>query len=232
MPVIPAYIWLWPNLQAGASTTIVLSLVYIGMLGGTLIVGIRRWSLVQLGLNRRRFGLGLLCGAVIIAERLLAQWVLGLPLNFRQFDLWRVAGEVAFYFCLAGFVEELLFRGLVYRALLDWRGPALAVVGSSLAYAVWHIGWAGPSIGGHFLIGLLFALIRWPTGGVAGLVVIHGLFNLLDVELRVRLTYRTIEHVLAISIANPYALLIGNALLMVLIMYMWKVLPRRQHLLG
>jgi membrane protease YdiL (CAAX protease family) len=170
--------------------------------------------------------LSLLCGGIFIAERCLAQLALGLPLDLRPFGLWRIVGEVVFYFGLVGIVEELLFRGLMYRVLKDWHGPALAIFGSSLGFALWHIGWAGPFIVAHFLIGLVFALIRWRAGGIVGLIVVHGLFDLLAVETQTPVTIETVEQLRHMAIANPAAVIVGDVLLLALVLYLWKVHPR------
>jgi len=146
LPAIPAYIWLWPAVRGTALLYPVQTLVYVYVLCGMLFIGLRRWNWGQLGLNRRGIGLSLACGTVLIAERLLAQLALGLLLSLRPFELWRVVGEIVFYFGLVGVVAELLFRGLVFRALEDWRGPGLAILGSALGFALWHVGWMGPLV--------------------------------------------------------------------------------------
>jgi membrane protease YdiL (CAAX protease family) len=208
---------------------VVQSLVYVYFFCGALFIGLRRWSWSQLGLNRRGIGLSLVCGGVFIAERFLAQLALGLPLGLRPFGLLRVAWEVFFYFVLVGMVEELLFRGLMFRALEDWHGPALAILGSSLGFALWHIGWAGPFIVVHFLIGIMFGLIRWRAGGIAGLIVVHGLFDLLAVETQTPATIETIGQLRHLTIANPVAVMVGDFLLFALILYLWKIHPRLQR---
>jgi len=229
LPSIPALLWLWPNMTGGEFEWLVQALVYVYFFAGALFIGLRRWSWSQLGVNRRGIGLSLVCGGVFIAERFLAQLALGLPLDLRPFGLLRVAGEVLFYFFLVGLVEELLFRGLIYRALEDWRGPALAIFGSSLGFALWHIGWAGPLIVAHFLIGIVFGLIRWRAGGVLGLIVVHGLHDLLGVETQTPVTFETIGQLRHITIVHPVAVVVGDVLLLALILYLWKIHPRLQR---
>ena len=229
LPSIPAYIWLWPNLQGDTLTPIVQSLVYVYVLGGVICIGRRRWSWGQLGLNRSGIGLSLVCGVIFIAERGLAQLALGLPLDMHPFNLRRVFGEVVFYFVLVGLVEELLFRGLMFRVLVDWRSPSWAIIGSSLGFAVWHIGWAGPLIVAHFLIGMVFGLIRWRAGGIVGLILVHGLFDLVAVETQTPVSFETIDQLLHLRIANPQAVLVGDVLLFGLTLYLWKIHPRVQR---
>jgi membrane protease YdiL (CAAX protease family) len=229
LPSIPALIWLWPNLSGTKYFDVVQSLVYVYFLCGALFIGLRRWSWSQLGLNRRGIGLSLVCGGVFIAERCLAQLALGLPLDLRPFGLLRVAGEVFFYFVLVGMVEELLFRGLLFRALEDWRGPALAIFGSSLGFALWHIGWAGPFIIVHFFVGIIFGLIRWRAGGIVGLIVIHGLDDFLAVETQTPVVIETLGQLRHIAVVHPAAVAVGDVLLLALILYLWKIHPRLQR---
>jgi membrane protease YdiL (CAAX protease family) len=75
--------------------------------------------------------------------------------------------------------EELLFRGLIYRLFEDWGRVRWAIWGSSIGFLMWHIFGQGLRVGlATFMIGLLFALIRWRAGGILGLVAIHALWDL------------------------------------------------------
>jgi hypothetical protein len=51
LPGIPAYIWLWPNVENTDWLRPVQVLVYLYFLAGCLIIGRRRWSWDQLGLH-------------------------------------------------------------------------------------------------------------------------------------------------------------------------------------
>jgi membrane protease YdiL (CAAX protease family) len=223
LPAIPAYIWLWPAVEGTRLFYPVQSLVYIYVLAGTLYIGLRRWDWGQLGLNRQGFFLGLICGAVLIVERLLAHLALGFPLELRQFSFARVIGEVFFYFALVGFIEELLFRGLVYRALYDWHGAILAILGSSIGFALWHVGWAGPLAMAHFILGLIFALVRWRGGGILGLIIAHGLFDLVAVEFPLPVSMETVDHLLQLTIANSVPLIVGDILLLAWVVYLLRI---------
>ena len=97
--------------------------------------------------------------------------------------------------------EEVAFRGVLYGLWLRARGLRSAVVGSSVVFGLWHIaptlellqssdridhpglmalafigGIAATGAGGG---GLLFAGLRWKTGGVYGPALAHGLINAL-----------------------------------------------------
>jgi membrane protease YdiL (CAAX protease family) len=138
LPALPAYLWAWPNLE-GIQLEIFQSIAYLYILAGTLFIGLRRWSWDQLGFNRRGLWLSFWCGLAVLLARLLIilsiDWALQPPdLTFLQ-----MAWEIIFYICLVGLVEELLFRGLLYRLFEDWRGLRWAIWGSSFAFLLWHI---------------------------------------------------------------------------------------------
>jgi membrane protease YdiL (CAAX protease family) len=178
LPAVPAYLWVWPRLSE-PGTSLFQILTYLYVLSGTSLIGLRRWSWDALGVNRRGLGLSLACGLAILAGRLLI--ILSIEWKSQPAPLaWtRLAGDLLFYFGLVGLVEELLFRGLVYRLLEDWRGAGWAIWGSSLGFGLWHVFGQGPLAGlATLAIGVLFALIRWRAGGIAGLIVLHGLWDL------------------------------------------------------
>lgn len=226
LPAIPAYLWMWPAVEKAGLFYPVQSLVYVYVLLGGLFIGLRRWSRQALGFNSRGILMGIVCGSVLIAELLLLHISLGKAVQIKDFSLLRFAWEAIFYIALVGLVEEFIFRGLVYRALHDIRGSALAILGSSVGFALWHANRMGLLLVGPFLIGIIFALIRWRGGGIVGLIIIHGLYDLFAAQLRVPITVESLAQVLSLPIANPYALLAGDLLLIALIVYLWKVHPR------
>lgn len=219
-PALPAYLWLWPNVTGTEWHTPAEVAAYAYMLAGTLFIGLRRWNLGELGLNRRGIGLSLACGAVVIAIMVLGRLAIDLPGEPRPLTVERLVGKIVFYFGLVGLIEELLFRGLVYRALDEWRGARWAVVGSSLAFGLYHIGWQGP-LGalGTGIFGLLFGLIRWRAGGIVGPIFVHGLLDIIATEMNPGLMVQDITH---IHVVRPWCVLLGDVLLLAFIVYLWK----------
>lgn len=178
LPAIPAYIWMWPNLE-GAVLRFANIATHLYVLAGTLFIGLRHWNLNQLGVNVRGIWLSLGFGAVLILGRSLVilstSWGLPPP----QYTPAALVGEFLYYFALIGLVQELLFRGLVYRAFEEWLGTKWAIWGSSAGFVLWHVFGGGPLIGAAMLLyGLIFALLRWRAGGIIGLIVVHGAMDL------------------------------------------------------
>jgi membrane protease YdiL (CAAX protease family) len=161
----------------GAQNDIFQVIAYVYILVGTLYIGLRRWNWDQLGMNRRGLWLTLACGLLILVGRLLIIFSIDWAVHPPQLTWLRLLGSLVYYFGLVGLVEELLFRGLIYRLLEDWRGARWAIWGSSFGFLLWHVFGQGPLVGlATFVIGLLFALIRWRAGGILGLIVLHGLW--------------------------------------------------------
>lgn len=221
LPALPAYAWLWPAVRGSDWEHWVMVLVYPYFLAGTLAIGLPRWRLAELGVNRRGLWLSLACGAFFVLA--VAVGLLGTNLrpSWRPPAPWQLAGDALFYFGQVGPVEELLFRGLIYRALLDWRGPRWAIWGSALSFGFYHVGrgglFAALSIS---LVGLIWGLIRWRAGGIAGLVLVHAA---VDTASRYLWLAPTLDDPLAgLQIVDRLYLLLGDALLLGLVLYLWR----------
>ena len=76
---------------------------------------------------------------------------------------------------VAPFVEELVFRGALLRALQNALNTPLAVVISSLLFALAHVGPIQMTYA--FLIGLILCLVRLMSGSLWCTVAMHVAFN-------------------------------------------------------
>jgi len=75
--------------------------------------------------------------------------------------------------------EELLFRGVMFAALLRRWGIATAAIASSVIWAATHVGyetWFVFSIAGS---GVVLALIRWKSGSLWPPLILHAAGNLI-----------------------------------------------------
>lgn len=224
LPGIPAVIWLWPNVQGAVWETAVQILAYVYMLAGTLWIGLRRWNLAELGFARKGLGLSLLCGLVLFAGRTLVILAVQWPRQPAPLTLTQVVGDLLFYFGLVAVVEEYIFRGLLYRALDEWRGARWAIWGSTAGFILFHIGWRSPlQLLSALIIGLIFAAIRWRAGSIVGLIFTHGL---IDVGAVWMLPELRLEELGRPVIAHPGALLLGYALIVGIPLYLWLLHPR------
>ncbi len=229
LPGIPAYIWLWPNVENTHWLKPVQVLVYLYLLAGCLIIGRRRWSWDLLGLNRRGLGLSLICGAVLIAGRILVTLSVAWPIGPSPVTIGQLLGDIVFYFVLVGFVEELLFRGVIYLAFDEWRGVRWAIWGSAAMFGVYHVGWQGVAAVGALLLGVIFAGIRWRAGGIVGLILVHGL---MDVIATMMLPNLDIQQLGRPTISSPLMLMAGYVLILIVPIYLWKFYRGSQPVLA
>jgi membrane protease YdiL (CAAX protease family) len=219
LPGIPAYIWLWPSVKSTGWFMPVQVLVYLYFLAGCLFIGRRRWNWDQLGLSRRGIGLSLICGAVLIAGRILVTLSIAWPVKPAPVTIGKFIGDIVFYFALVGFIEELLFRGVIYRAFDEWRGVRWAIWGSALAFGAYHVGGQGVAALGGLLFGVIFAVIRWRAGGIVGLIIVHGL---MDTVASLMLPDMDILQLGRPMITSPLMLVAGYALILIVPIYLWK----------
>ncbi len=141
------------------------------------------------GWYRRAALLALLAFPLTLAVNFLVQRLTGgTPVN-PQFDVVAPIGFSWFAFlgmlltvgALVPIVEEVLFRGILYRWLRErWGVPGAAVV-SALCFSVLHgIPWLIPAIA---VLGILLAIIYENGGSVWPSVLAHGLYNSISVTL-------------------------------------------------
>lgn len=174
--------------------------------------------------------LSLICGALVIAGRVLVTLSVDWPLWQNPITAAGLIGDVLFFFGAVGFVEELLFRGLIYRALDEWRGVRWAIWGSSLAFGLYHVGWQGPlgAVAG-IIIGVIFGAIRWRGGGIVGLIFVHGL---MDVIGKLMLPTINPQEFGRPTIAHPVWLILGYGLLVAVPVYLWKFFLAKARVAG
>ena len=222
-PAVPAYLWLWPAVSGTRWLTSVQVGVYLYFLARSLAIGLRRWSLRQLGLNRRGILLSLACGLAFILGRTLVLLGTNLWEGFRPIAPLQLAGDILYYIAAVGLAEELLFRGLVYHALETLRGPRLALWGSGVAFGLYHVGVGGAAgfVGG-LVAGVVLGGIRWRAGGIVGLILVHGLIDVAAVEMAPLLTSWDFS---SVQIPHPSLIALGYLVIGALLVYLWKLAP-------
>ena len=234
LPALPAYLWVWPNVRGGFADALQAA-VYVYFLAGTVIIGWStrdsggRWTPAVLGLSRQGLGLGLVVGAVLLIGRTFVTLAVAWTDDPPRVTLTWLVWQVLYYFCLVGLTEELLFRGLLYRALERWRGQRWAFWGSSLAFALWHAGQGGLIAAAMVFYGMLFALARWRAGGILGLVIAHGAMDLGTAVLISGSNSAVLSQIQAHghpTVPYPFLLAAGLLLLLALPLYLWLLHPR------
>lgn len=222
LPSIPAYLYIWPNVQ-GIHWWVTQSLAYLYVLGGTLWIGLRRWTPAQLGLEQQGLWLGIAAGLVLVAGRTLVILSIDWQEPAPTFSLPRILWELIFYFGFVGLTEELLFRGLIYHLLEEWKGYQWAIWGSALGFALWHVFGQGPLIAlAMVFYGLTFALLRWRAKGILGLILAHGLVDFTSAQM---LPDFEASGFVRPEVSCDLFLMMGLIILMALPLYLWKLHP-------
>jgi membrane protease YdiL (CAAX protease family) len=86
----------------------------------------------------------------------------------------------AFAILIAPFMEELIFRGLLFSFLERLAGVTMAVVGTAALFAALHVSqyWgAWNHVVLITLVGVCFSLVRGVTGSVTPAYVLHTAYN-------------------------------------------------------
>lgn len=79
-----------------------------------------------------------------------------------------------------GFLEELVFRGVLQRIALPVLGPFLSVVYISAVFAILHIGYRSAlDMAFVFAIALIYGWAVSKTGSIMGVSLSHGLINIM-----------------------------------------------------
>jgi len=77
-----------------------------------------------------------------------------------------------------GFVEELVFRGLMQPSAVEVFGERLGLIGVAAVFAALHIGWLSMiDLAFVFSIGLFYGFAALKTGNIMGVSLSHGITN-------------------------------------------------------
>lgn len=137
-----------------------------------------------------------LCPSAVPANRLLLYFPLGVLASVNlwfgpvlNLSLFETALYIASMFCV-GFLEEVIFRGLLFKAMLP-GGLKTAVLVSSLTFGMGHlvnlINGSGADVFASlmqviyaFAAGFLFTILFYRTGSIWACIMTHGTLNALS----------------------------------------------------
>jgi len=98
-----------------------------------------------------------------------------LATNLSTIQLILLAATLIFF---TGFVEELVFRGIIQPCTMKAIGEREGLIGVTMLSTSLHIGWLSiPDIIFVFSIGLFFAICFLKTGSLIGVSLSHGITN-------------------------------------------------------
>ncbi|MBR0207777.1 MAG: CPBP family intramembrane metalloprotease [Oscillospiraceae bacterium] len=113
----------------------------------------------------------------------------GFHLNYTGAALWYAIGSMA----LVGFVEEMIFRGFLFRALLKKDGPKVAVIVSAVTFGIGHIVnlLAGMATLENLLTivfaiawGFVFTMVYYKSGSLLICIIVHAVVDILSMVAR------------------------------------------------
>ncbi len=109
----------------------------------------------------------------------------GFALQYKGADLWYAIGSMA----LVGFVEEMIFRGFLFRALLKKDGPKVAVIVSAVTFGIGHIVniLAGMDVVENLIMvvfavawGFVFTMVYYKSGSLWPCILAHAVVDILS----------------------------------------------------
>lgn len=109
----------------------------------------------------------------------------GFKLVYSGAALWYAIGSMA----LIGFVEEMIFRGFLFRALLKKDGPTVATIVSAVSFGIGHIVnvLAGMDIGRNLMMivfavawGFVFTMVYYKSGSLLPCIIAHAIVDVLS----------------------------------------------------
>lgn len=171
---------------------IVSSIVYIGVVYGLLTLICHK--ILHLSMQECRIGRPQIGRKWLISGLILPIGVSAIALLFPGKLMSHSMSGSEYFFILtkqivlcglgAGIVEEMIFRGVMMKAIEKQSGKKAAILTPSIVFAAGHIAGSITHFGTVILImiagiavGCMFALVVYESGSIWNSVVIHGLWN-------------------------------------------------------
>ena len=109
----------------------------------------------------------------------------GIELHYSGASLWYAMISMA----LVGFVEEMLFRGFLFRTLLKKDGPKVAIIVSAVTFGIGHIVnlLAGMATVENLMMivfavawGFIFTMVYYKSGNLLLCILVHSVIDVLS----------------------------------------------------
>lgn len=166
----------------GSSEATLISLLIVPL----VYVWLRRRPLNYYGITLDNLACNFAIGMIVGLLSSTSTWVVAYVsrsikvLQFSEMDMYGV-GRLTVWFLGIAFVEELVFRGIIFYEVLRSSDLKRALICSSLLFSIGHI--FNPSMGllalaNLFLGGLLLALLTYTTNSIVAPIAFHTFWNL------------------------------------------------------
>ncbi|MEW6034838.1 MAG: CPBP family intramembrane glutamic endopeptidase [Chloroflexota bacterium] len=181
LALVPLYILLTASLPwFFVNRTLILPAVYAVVLGLCLWhIYSKKLPFTEVGLRHERWARYSVIGAVVAIPLGITEfYVLGLKPSFPVFNLSYLLRDLFYMLFFVGLGEEVLFRGIIQRNLMNAFGTGWGLFLASALFSIMHLGWHSvPELGFTFAIALLLGYLYWRSGSLVGPIVIHGVAN-------------------------------------------------------
>ena len=146
------------------------------------VTRLKRWGVGNF-INLQTFKLILLGLAIGIVLGVGEYFILHPAPAFPSFEVKYLFRDMVYMIGFVGIGEELLFRGLILRDMMEAFGWKCGLFGSSVIFAVMHLTWRSiPELGFVFLAGLILGALYWRTKSLVAPIVAHGINNVILVS--------------------------------------------------
>jgi len=141
----------------------------------------KKLNFSELGFHREKWLKYVLVGIAIgIPIGMVEYFVLRPAPAFPTFEVRYLLRDLVYMVAFVGLGEELLFRGLLQRDLINVFGWKQGIVLASLVFAVMHLTWRSvPELVFVFFASLIFGYLYYKTKSLVAPIVVHGIGNVM-----------------------------------------------------
>jgi len=139
----------------------------------------KKLNFSELGFHREKWLKYVLVGIAIGIPIGMAEYLVLRPAPaFPAFEVGHLLRDLVYMVAFVGLGEELLFRGLLQRDLINAFGWKQGIVLASLIFAVMHLTWRSvPELVFVFFASLIFGYLYYKTKSLVAPIVTHGIGN-------------------------------------------------------
>jgi membrane protease YdiL (CAAX protease family) len=121
---------------------------------------------------------------LVIGSGVIAGWVeshiIHPPALVSGWHLAQIVPSALLLILCTGFVEEIVFRGVIQYTAVQWLGVVPGIFYTAVGWALLHIGWASVlDLGFVLVIGLIWGAVRQWNGSILDLAPAHGIANVM-----------------------------------------------------
>ncbi len=145
-----------------------------------MVIRLLGYTSNEIGLHTRGLTLQLLIGCSGLVFGVMEYLILQPEPLINTLNMDQLLLPVFILLVSTGFMEELVFRGIMQNTFMNAIGPWQGLFFATLVFAILHVGYKSwIDVAFVFLIGLAFGFIWMKTRCLLGIVIAHGLVNIM-----------------------------------------------------